>query len=235
MKTFLKAGLTSLFLLGASAAGAADPRADRLLPPAPPLPELFSWTGFYAGGQIGYSWGSGKTRFSSTTGALNGADFSYSTDSVLGGGHLGFNYQLGSIVLGVEGDLDAMNARGGFDDLARLGRSRGTWQGTIRGRVGFALDRFMIYGTGGAAFTEFEHYFVNLGNGLAERGDHSRTGWTAGAGVSYAITDNLIGGVEYRYTDYGRFGSLARNAFVGLAAEQEATMHAVRTSLSYKF
>lgn len=234
MNTLLRAGFVSLVVLGATSAGAADMLSSKL-PPAPPLPALFSWTGFHAGGQIGYAWGSGKTRFGLAPGPLAGSAFSYAPESAFGGGHLGYSYQFGGIVIGAEADLEAANVHGGFSHPAGRGRIGNDWQGSVRARLGFAFDRFMIYGTGGAAFTEFERNFVDFGTGLAERATNSRTGWTAGGGVAVAVSDNLIAGLEYRYTDYGRFGSFGRYSLAGLGAEQETTFHSIRTSLSYKF
>lgn len=236
MTKSLKAGLASLLLLAGGAAMAGDlPTRKGVLPPAPVLPELFSWTGFYAGGQIGYSWGSDRTRFTVLGGALAGVAFDYAADGVVGGGHAGFNYQIGGFVLGIEGDVEGLDAKGGFNSALAIGRVSRDWQASIRGRVGFALDRFMIYGTGGAAFTEYSYRLTNPATGVSESAEASRGGWTAGGGVSYALTDHLIGGVEYRYTDFGRASRVARSAFAGLASEQETTSHTVRTSLGYKF
>lgn len=232
----LKAGLASLLLLASGAAMAGDlPTRKGVLPPAPVLPEYYSWTGFYAGGQIGYSWASDRTRFVALSGALAGVAFDYDTDGIVGGGHAGFNYQIGGFVLGVEGDVEGVDAKGGFNDALGTFRVSRDWQASIRGRIGFAFDRFMIYGTGGAAFAEYNHRLSNPVTGASENAETSRGGWTAGGGVSYALTDQLIGGIEYRYTDFGRFSRFARSAFLGLATEQETTTHAVRTSLSYKF
>lgn len=236
MSKSLRARLASLLLLAGSAAFAGDlPTRKGMLPPAPALPEFYSWTGFYAGGQIGYSWASDRTRFVALNGALAGVAFDYNTDGVVGGGHAGFNYQIGGVVLGIEGDVEAVDAKGGFNDALGVGRVSRDWQASVRGRVGFALDRFMIYGTGGGAFTEYNYRLSNPATGASETAQTSRGGWTAGGGVSYAFTDHLIGGVEYRYTDFGRFSRFARSAFLGLGTEQETTTHAVRTSLSYKF
>lgn len=236
MSKFLNAGIASLVLLASGAAMAGDlPMRKGALPPAPVLPELYSWTGFYVGGQIGYSWASDKTSFVALNGALAGVAFDYNTDGVVGGGHAGFNYQMGGFVIGVEGDVEAVDAKGGFNSALGIGRVSRDWQASIRGRLGFALDRFMIYGTGGGAFTEYNYRLSNPATGLSETAQTQRGGWTAGGGLSYAFSNNLIGGVEYRYTDYGRFSRFARSAFLGLGTEQETTTHAVRTSLRYKF
>jgi len=237
MKTQLKAALAalaSLALLAGGTAVAADLGSSRLLPPAPDLPAFYSWTGAYAGVQGGYSWGNDRvSRFLNGNGV--GATSSYSTDSALGGGHVGFNYQFGSIVLGIEGDAEAVNARGGYSDAGVTGRVQRDWQGSVRGRIGYAFDRFMIYGTGGAAFTEFDYRVLNPATGLGERMQNSATGWNIGAGVNFAFTDNLILGAEYRYTDYGKVDHLGRGAVPGLVSELEPKLHTVRASVAYKF
>lgn len=234
MTMLLKVALASLALLVGGAASAADlPYRKGELPPAPALPEFYAWSGFYAGGQIGYSWGSERTRFIAANGAATA--FSYDTDALFGGGHLGFNTQIGSFVVGLEGDVEALNADGSFSDPFGTGGVKRDWQASVRGRLGFAMDRFMIYATGGAAFTEFDQHFVNLGTGLRETTQTSRSGWTVGGGVAYAVTDRLIAGVEYRYTDFGRFNRFGRSAFLGFTTDHDSTQHALRTSLSYRF
>ena len=234
MKMFLKAGLASLALLAGGAASAADmPYRKGTLPPAPALPEFFSWTGFYAGGQIGYSWGSERTRFIAANGI--GAAFTSDTNLVLGGGHAGFNYQFGSYVLGIEGDIEALNSDGRFRHALGIGEVKRDWQASVRGRLGFAMDRFMIYATGGATFTEFDQQLFDPASGARDSAQTSRSGWSVGGGLSFALTDHLIAGVEYRYTDFGRFNRLARGAFLGVTTDQDSTLHSVRTSLSYKF
>lgn len=236
MTMHLKAGLAALALLVSGPALAADLYSRKgALPPAPVLPEYYSWTGFYAGGQIGYSWASSRTRFVALNGLLAGTGFDHDSDGLVGGAHVGFNYQFGSIVLGVEGDIEGVDARSSFNDPLVSGRTSRDWQASVRGRIGFAFDRFMIYGSAGGAFTEFDYRLTDPATGLSDSSGASRTGWTGGGGVSYAFTTNLIGGVEYRYTDYGRFSRFARTAFPGLGTQQETSLHTVRTSISYKF
>ena len=244
MNTPLKTALASLLILGSSAAGAADLPSGKYLPKAPPLPALYNWTGVYVGGQIGYSWGTDSTTELLTAGRRFINRFEYHPESVVGGVHAGFNYQMGALVLGVEGDVEGMNARSGFFDppLVRsatdpggLVRVQQDWQASVRARIGYAFDRFMIYGTGGVAFTELDYSYFNPLAGFGETGSFSRTGWTAGGGVNYAMTNNVILGLDYRYTDYGKFDYVARSAFLGLTAEQNPSMHTVRASVAYKF
>lgn len=237
MKTYLTAGLAGLMtLVGGAVAGAADLHSPRLLPPAPLLPAYYSWTGFYVGAQLGYAWGSDRTRpFDTATRIPTGGDFRYSNDSVLGGGHAGFNYQLGSVVLGIEGDIEAVNLRGGFNDAEGSGHAQRDWQASLRGRIGYAFDQVLVYATGGASFTEFDYRYFNPVVGFGENAQISRTGWNAGLGVNYALTDNLILGAEYRYTDFGTFSYVGRSAFARLTADQEPNMHTLRASIAYKF
>src|SRR5947209_8617293 len=132
-------------------AGAAD--LTRRPPPPPPAPvyapvPYYSWTGFYVGINGGGAWG-GNSRFDFPGGPSDSVDVS----GWLAGGTLGFNYQLGPVVLGVEGDIDASGIRG---SNACLGggfacQIQNDWLGTVRGRIGYAFDRFLPYVTGGLA------------------------------------------------------------------------------------
>lgn len=240
MRRHLITALASTFLAGG--AFAADLGSSAPLPP--PLPPMFSWTGVYAGVQAGYSWERDRTKeFFTQGGSYTGVQFDYHPDTALAGGHVGVNYQFGALVLGAEGDLEAIRARGGFNDAGGrspvdpggVGRVRRDWQASVRGRIGYAMDRMMIYATGGAAFSEFDYFFYNPVARAGEGTSKMRTGWTAGIGVNYAITDHLIAGLEYRHTDYGHFDYVAKSAFLGLTGKQQPTSDAVRASIAYKF
>lgn len=245
MKTHLKASLASFLILCGGAAAAADLPHAPALPPAPALPAFYNWTGFYVGAQAGYSWGADTTKDLRTAGPIpRGATFDYHPSSALGGVHAGFNIQFGSVVLGIEGDVEYLNARGGFHDPSgvrspsdpgRHLRVQQDWQGSVRGRIGYAFDRMMIYGTGGVAFTNFDYASYNPVAGLGETGTFSRTGWTVGGGANFAFTDQIVVGLDYRYTDYGKFDYVASSAFPGLTAEQKPSSHALRASVAYKF
>lgn len=236
-----KPGLARLALLCGglfcmAPAMAADMPSSQLLPPAPALPDLYSWTGIYLGVQGGYSWGQERTSFSDTLGrAFNGAAFRQSSDSALGGAHAGFNYQMGSIVFGIEGDVEALDVGETLVAPGMTARVKRDWQASVRGRVGFAMDRFMIYATGGAAFTDFDYHLYDSATGLSASADRSKTGWTAGAGVNFAYTDNLILGAEYRYTDFGKVNHAGGGPLLGLTVRHEPATHTLRASVAYKF
>lgn len=237
-RLLLTAFATSLL---AGSALAADP--SFYASPAPVGP-AFTWTGVYAGVQAGYAWESDQTKeFYTQSGAYTGVKFSYHPDSGFAGGHVGVNYQMGALVLGAEGDLEATRARGGFNDAGGrspgdpggVGRVSRDWQASVRGRIGYAMDRLMIYATGGAAFSDFDYHFYNPVLRAGEGTSKTRTGWTAGVGVNYALTDTIIVGLEYRRTDYGHFDYVARSAFLGLTGKQHPTSDAARASIAYKF
>lgn len=234
MTKLFRTGLTGLAILLSGAAGAADLRKVAL-PPAPDLPALYSWSGFYAGLQGGYAWGDSRVRINSAGGAFAPVSFRAGEDTAFGGAHAGFNYQLGGIVLGVEGDVEALDNRSRFDGIGLSARVSQDWQGSARARLGLAFDRWMVFGTGGASFTEYERRVFTPGAGFSERLTSARTGWTIGTGVNFAFTDNLILGAEYRYTDFGRNRFASSGAFPGLAGSQDLSTHSARASVAYKF
>jgi outer membrane immunogenic protein len=104
----------------------------------------------------------------------------------------------------------------------------------VRGRIGIAFDRFLVFGTGGFAWGDPSSSYTLLGAGPLAVNGVNASGWTAGAGLDYALTDHVFGRVEYRYTD------LAMAGFVNAAADSADTGHRVpisdvRVGIAYKF
>ncbi|MGB8400281.1 outer membrane protein [Bradyrhizobium sp.] len=218
--------------------GSAD-AADLGLPvrAPPPLP-IFSWTGFYVGADIGYGWGrDSTTEYFTGTNTLTGLRWEYKPKGVLGGLFAGYNYQTGPMVLGFETDIELADIKGGFNDpaLGGAGDTRIDWQGSARGRLGFAADKVLFYGTGGLAYASIGHTFKNLVVGSTEATSGIRTGWTAGAGVEMAVTQNFLLRAEYRYSDFGRYRYDSLVTFPGLTGQQEPTFSTVRVGAAYKF
>lgn len=223
--------LTSAFLLGLS--GIASAADAVVLEPTPEasLAPVFTWTGGYVGLQAGYLWGDGHSSYA--TGAFADPDI----DGWLVGGYVGYNYQMANnIVLGIDADLAWSNADGFGDGMLAVGIPVGpgtgdlyelTWSGAARLRVGYAMDRFLPYLAGGLAFGDVDVTPFTAGVAGTTVGDNM-VGWTIGAGVEYAFTDNLIGRAEYRYTDFGDFD-------IAPAASAELTTHDVRLGIAYKF
>ena len=114
----------------------------------------------------------------------------------------GYNYQVGQLVLGVEGDFSGWTA-GKIRYTAITGdflTAHSKWGGSIRGRLGYAVDHALFYMTGGAAFLSNETSIPTTGITIGS--DSTRVGWTIGAGLDYAFTNNWFTGLEYRYSQY---------------------------------
>ena len=182
---------------GAFAADLPTPR------PSAPLPApAYNWTGFYIGINGGY--GSGNSNWSDGPVGTTG---SFPTTGFLVGGTAGVNYQIDQYVFGIEGDGDWTNLKGNSGSTCGAisavvpppdsCQTQSEWLATVRGRVGYALDRTLLYVTGGAAFG-------NIQTGLnppATYDNSVETGWTVGAGVEFGLTQNLTAKVEYLFVD----------------------------------
>jgi outer membrane immunogenic protein len=214
---------STIGLLALTTAGvAAD--IPRAMPPAKApayLPPAYSWTGFYAGIQGGYGWGD-----SDWDGFASGT----SVDGGLIGATLGYNWQTGVLVFGVEGDIAWADIRGSFTNVTcPLGcETRNTWLGTARARLGYAADRFMPYVTGGAAFGEVQ------ANPTAFAGvSDINVGWTVGGGIEAAFAPNWTAKVEYLYVDLGSVGCGALAC--GLPTSVDFRTNVLRAGLNLRF
>lgn len=258
-------------ILGVGVASAADipPRSYTKAPTM--VAEVYNWTGFYVGGNVGGVWGrsSGTNDFldleeiGST--ATNPQANSLRNSAVIGGIHAGYNWQMARWVFGVEADLDWTDSHNGFcrqtsinslpcsdNDFGFLTLNEKTeWLGSVRGRLGYAWERLMIYGTGGAAWGKIDTS-INA-NCLVEGCGESRVtlnttgkfsdtkvGWVAGAGVEAMLSANWIVRVEYLHYDLGGVTNTL-NLRTDPSFPQDAPWSrslrydTVRAGLSYKF
>ncbi len=220
-----------------SGAFAADlPVRGPAVAPAPIFVGM-NWTGFYIGAQIGYSWGESTHDFRDLAGVIFpfSSNRNTSPDGFFGGLHAGYNHQIGSLVLGIEGDIEATGARGSFT-FANGDRYRTSsdWQGSLRARVGVAFNRALLYVTGGVAFAEVNDSVLNFGANTTVRSSHTAAGWTIGGGLEYAITNNWTARAEYRYRDLGNHRYNTAPAFDG-SLQYDYKDHSVRVGLSYLF
>ena len=155
------------------------------------------------------------------------ASYSYGVNGPLAGLFVGGNYQFNKFVIGVEGDWQWSNLIGNSQTLAPLGAtgafpSRPVYDfhddlkdyASIRGRLGIAFDRFLVFGTGGWAWGNPSTSYALTGAAPFVTNGGNSNGWTAGAGVDYAFTDNVLGRIEYRYTNLGTssFVNVATNS-----------------------
>ena len=191
-------------------------------PPAmiAPTPMASNWSGFYVGLHGGYGWANlddDDTGF--------GVDFDDADlEGAVIGGQVGVNWQWNMFVLGVEGDASwsGIDADDDFDGDFEDDSPGFDWLASARGRVGLAFDRFMVYGTGGAAFTEFDH------DGLGTS-DDTQVGWVAGGGGEFLVTDNVTLGVEYLHYEFDdTFDTLA-------GAEVNSDVDVIRGRVNVKF
>ncbi len=218
----MKKLLLALILGSVSTAALAADLPSRQAPPVFVPPPIFTWTGVYVGGQIGYEWGREPV-----------TSFSSEPSGVVGGAHIGYNAQFNQFVYGLEGDVNGSSYSGTARNF--LGTASASTKipvdGSIRGRVGIAWDHYLFYATGGATFAQIKDSFLTpVGFGAASNG---RVGWTVGGGVDYAITNNWSVRAEYRYTDYGRFSDQA--AGVGFPLSHHSTDNRVQVGFSYRF
>ena len=231
----------------AGTAAAAD-LPSRRAPPVylpPPIP-VFTWTGLYIGGQVGYEFG--KTNAYASRGATGAgvALNSASPDGVIGGAHIGYLFSTQSLfggagmlgtggVIGVEGDVDGANYKSTYALGPLNDYTKQNIQGSVRGRLGVAVDRALFYATGGVAFGGLSNTYVNAA-GLTDSLSHTRVGYTVGAGVEYAVTNNWSVRAEYRYTDFGSFtDNLANSTGGAINVRHRETDNRVQAGFSYKF
>jgi outer membrane immunogenic protein len=221
MKRLCLALIAIVALAGAAAAAdLARPTPAPYYPPAEVVAPPYSWTGFYfgingGGGFGGSSWESAGSR--DVSGGLFGAQ-------------AGYNYQVGEAVMGVEGDFDATDLNGSANSNCAAGcRTSNTWLSTVRGRIGYAADRFMPFVTAGAAFGNIRASTAGFQN------SSDNSGWTVGGGLEAAFAANWTTKVEYLYVDLGSF-NCGLNCNAGLTTDN-VSFHAniLRAGVNYKF
>jgi outer membrane immunogenic protein len=211
------AGLAAIAYVMASPALAADmPVWSKSAPPRyMPIgvSPVYSWTGCYFGVEGGGGWGQSQhTAANSPNPTGDGLPITnINVGGGLVGGTVGCNYQVSSIVFGIENDMSWTNIKGTSFDLrpftpTATATTSEKWLDTLRGRVGYAWDRYLIYATGGAAFANVD---VNACGpaGFCASDSQTRTGWTAGAGGEWAAIVNqrwsMTLKIEYLHVDLG--------------------------------
>jgi high affinity Mn2+ porin len=219
----------------------------------------YDWTGPYVGGHVGYATGSSKWSATqagaaspSLTGSLNlykGFNFSRGTGSFFGGLQAGYNYMLPShLVLGVEADVSFPSSIRGTQTISSPSIGQASYgenvqySGTARGRIGYAINNWLVYGTSGLAwtydrFTRTQLVGTPLGGtavpGTAESSRRWRTGWTAGAGVEVGFAPNWTGKLEYLFNDFGTTSvTFPKGA---QRFDSDLAIHEVRLGLNYRF
>lgn len=222
---------------------------------APVIAEpAYNWSGFYVGVVGGGAWGRSQNYqndpVAAAAAAAAGRGFQLGlaqTDGINAtgatvGGTVGYNYQFSNnVVIGIENDLSWTDLKGTANfippfittDTARTSQS---WLDTLRGRLGFAWDRWLVYGTGGVAFTDEKFLICNVTVGCAGR-SKTVSGWTAGGGVEYAFASNLSAKLEYLHADFGTQSFARMRIGNGFFAARNITLtnDMVRVGVNYRF
>ena len=236
---------------------AAPAIAAEMVPP----PEVYDWTGFYVGGNLGAAINSSTVDHNVNSGDLGDIgkelkDTIQDSQTVFtGGGELGYNWQFnGGWVLGAEADFnftDFNASRHRTRDLGDFGKVdtdlslKADWFGTLRGRLGFAVDNWLFYGTGGAAYGNLQaqgKIAFDNDNGDFFKGSESTTkwGWTAGGGAEYAFDQSWIVGAEVLYVNLGSSDFNVNNGPLNIIHENikahvDEAFTVVRATAKFKF
>jgi outer membrane immunogenic protein len=242
--------IAAIVFLAASTAMAAAADLRRRPPPYEPMPvrAVYDWTGFYFGGNVGGGWANTKSDFS-VAGTPAFASVNNSIAGVLGGLQTGYNWQTGPMVFGFETDFQFTGLEGrinsptcpaavcGVATAASFGHKL-PWFGTVRGRLGYAADSWMMYATGGYAYGRIETDATATAGPISASLSRSetRSGWTVGGGIEVALSRNWTAKAEYLYVDLG--SSDQNLAFAGLPAINDRSrvyLNVARTGLNYRF
>jgi outer membrane immunogenic protein len=258
------AAVTSLFATSASAADL--PMRTYTKAPAYVEP-VYNWTGFYIGGNVGYSWG--RSSDSSTLTNTAGTVLFTSTDrtdlnGVVGGGQIGYNWQMQNWVWGLEADIQGSGEKGSRDFTCPTGvcsapfgviavfpgpavpvalSQKIDWFGTVRGRAGVLVTpTVLLYGTGGLAYGEVKtSEAIGLVPSLFST-TATNVGWTVGAGIEGAIGGNWTAKLEYLYVDLGKVSGSFLTPFAAIPPgvisanySSRITDNIVRVGVNYRF
>ncbi len=218
MKKTLIAATAVALALSAASAFAADLPSRKEAPVYVPPPPVMTWTGFYAGLNIGGGW------------SANSDYLGNNYSGVVGGGQIGYNYQMNSFLIGLETDFQGTGIRTNNNNNGYYGYGGGggaslPWFGTVRGRVGYlVMPTLLLYGTGGFAYGEVNSPFWS----------NTRTGWTAGGGLEWMFMPNWSAKVEYLYTDLSSSGTTGYYGY-NYGYHVHPQFNTVRVGVNYHF
>lgn len=206
-------------------------------------PAGFVWTGGYIGVQAGYSWGDATVFYEDTLdGGLADGYAALAPRGAMAGFYAGYGHQFANnVVLGVETDLQFGSTsssvqgrlRSGGEDASFRYTSKMDWSASLRARLGYGAGRFQPYVSAGVTLAEFDFSRTATFPYLPISLSNTHAGWTIGAGLEYAATDNMVLRTEYRYTDFGSQDlDLLSN---GLRPTATLRTHDLRLGVAYKF
>ena len=218
--------------------------------PPPTAPSEYDWSGFYVGGHLGYAWGNSNwTTAPGLAGSLDvfqGFDVFKGTGSFFAGLQAGYDYMLvNRFVIGAEADasfpsfqnpegisiggISTFSSPVGLESYSETVLS----SGTLRGRIGYAPGNWLLYATGGFAWTYDRLTLTQLATGTTDMPFLWRLGWAAGAGVEVPVAPHWTASIQYLYTDYGHSNVLFANA--GQRFDSDLSLQELRAGLNYRF
>lgn len=255
--------LASAATLIGSTAFAADLPSRKVAPVAPVAP-VFTWTGFYAGINAGGGWGNEKiksiwydpsgNRSPEELASFINPPYANNRSGFIGGIQLGYNYQINQFVVGIEADFMGSTIGGSsqspvlviFGTIDNVSRTKvqQDWLGTVRVRGGYSIDRLLIFLTGGLAYgnAQVSTTSTDTVDGVVEsvwQGGKQSTkfGFTVGAGLEYALTNNWLIRAEYLYYNLGSVSAIATIPVDPLYTQVNTKIdgNIIRAAISYKF
>lgn len=241
----MRAALAAGAAMTASVAGAAAGPVD--------------WTGIYLGGNVGYAWGHADVSWQPAPGfpdpnnllpiRIAGSAGTMKPSSLTGGIAAGYNLQSGALLAGIEADVDYLNATASrFHDFVPDGFNSSVsgsvsleWLLTARGRFGFAVDRYLVYATGGVAMSKVgyrdQQTYAAVAPGIGSSSQW-RAGWTVGGGAEVALSDAWTAKAEYLHLDFGSTSYTATSSDYAPASgthHHRLTADLVRVGVNYRF
>ena len=215
---------TAMFVSASAVSDAADavrgpayppPVRGPAYPPPPPIPLFYNWTGLYVGVHAGGGWadlGFGDT----------GSGF-------IGGGQVGYNYQVNRWVWGLEADVSGSGIKNNLVSLGSLLTASLNWNAfwTLTPRLGYAFDNWLVYGKAGGAWADVSVSGTVLGMPF-NVGGGTASGWVVGVGAEYAFRNNWSAKVEYNHFDFGSDSDI-------FGISNSVTVDTVKAGVNYRF
>ncbi len=237
MSALKKINLAALGVMGmASIATAADlPSRGAALAPVPVFAAT-KWTGFYVGAHLGWAQHNGNLdAFTPFNGFAGFPVTGLKSSSVMGGVQAGYNYQMGSIVAGLEADVSIASLK--KTSLANAPgtpfSSKANWFATVAPRLGYSFGDALLYVKGGLAVADFEYSHLQ-GINLIKAGT-TRAGYVVGAGLEYALTRNLSLKAEYNYMDFGKGRTTITGPGPTIWVTPKREIQTVKVGVNYRF
>jgi outer membrane immunogenic protein len=225
MKKLLLASIAAAAFCTAPALAADMPTKGPVYKAVAPM---FSWTGFYVGGNVGYGWGSKDWE------SGGGAVISPDPNGFLGGAQLGYNWQSGQSVFGIEADWDWGKLKGtaACQNPAFNCTSKINSIASLTGRLGYAWNTSLLYVRAGGAWADDKYVVHTLAGVFNADASETRSGWTVGVGYEFAFAPNWSSRIEYNYYGLGERNITFSQGSVERIKESVQT---VTVGLNYRF